>query len=123
MEVVAEADFDSAFTFQYSPRPGTPAATAAEQVPKQVVQERFDRLLALQEATSLRRNQTMIGGTFEALVEGRDRKDRLQGRTRTNKLIHFDGDLSSGEFVDLRVVSAHPHHLTGEPSNLSVAAL
>ena len=122
MEVVRAAEFDSAFTFQYSPRPGTPAATADDQVPKGVVQERFERLLALQEETSLRKNRALAGRTLEVLVEGSDRKGRLQGRTRTNRLIHFDGDAVAGEFVELRVIAAHPHHLSGEPVRVSTAS-
>ena len=116
LRVVAEAEFDSAYTFQYSPRPGTRAATMPDQVPKEVVQERFDRLVALQESISLERNETYVGRTVEVLVEGQGRKGRAQGRTRTNKIVHFDGDPPSGRFMDVTVKVAHPHHLSGEPA-------
>ena len=91
LRVVAEARFDAAFTFQYSPRPGTAAATFEDQVPKEVVQERFDRLVALQEEISLERNRELVGRCVEVLVEGEGRKGNLRARTRTNKLVHFDG--------------------------------
>src|SRR5436309_5216017 len=113
LRVMEEARFDQAYTFQYSPRPGTKAAGFEEQLPKSVVQERFDRLVALQERISLERNQAVVGESVEVLVEGEGRKGRAQGRTRTNKLVHFDGEWSPGDFVDVRVEGAHPHHLDG----------
>lgn len=112
--IVETARFDAAFTFQYSPRPGTAASGFDEQVPKEVVQERFDRLVELQERISLETNQEMVGKTFEVLAEGEGRKGNLQGRTRTNKLVHFAGDLQPGRFADVSVTGAHPHHLNGE---------
>ncbi len=114
MRVVDTARFDAAFTFQYSPRPGTAAASFPGEVPKEVVQERFDRLCELQERISLEKNQELVGKSVEVLVEGRGRKGKLQGRTRTNKLIHFEGDMVAGTFADAVVTAAHPHHLDGE---------
>jgi tRNA-2-methylthio-N6-dimethylallyladenosine synthase len=113
LRVVEAARFDAAFTFQYSPRPGTPAATAADQVPKPVVQARFDRLVEVQEAISLGRNRSMVGQTVEILVEGRGRKTGLAGRTRTNKLVHAEGDAEPGSFLRATVTGAAPHHLLG----------
>ena len=75
LDVVAAARFDSAFTFQFSPRPGTPAATMGDQVSKQVIQERFDRLVALQNEISLERNRRLLGRRLEVMVEGPSRKD------------------------------------------------
>ncbi len=114
LRVVAEARFDAAYTFQYSPRPGTPAASFQDQVPKAVVQERFDRLVQLQERISLERNAELVGRRVEVLVEGEGRKGRTAGRTRTNKLVHFDADAPAGSFVDVLVTAAHPHHLDGQ---------
>jgi tRNA-2-methylthio-N6-dimethylallyladenosine synthase len=114
LDVVRRARFDQAYTFQYSPRPGTSAATMADQVPKDVVQERFERLVALQERISLERMREQVNSTVEVLVEGRGRKGRAQGRTRTNRVVHVDGDPAPGTFLDVRVVGAHPHHLDGE---------
>ena len=114
LRVVDTARFDAAFTFQYSPRPGTAAATFADQVPKEVVQERFDRLCELQERISLEKNSELVGSTIEVLVEGEGRKGNLKGRTRTNKLVHFEGGLEPGRFTDVHVIGAHPHHLDGQ---------
>jgi tRNA-2-methylthio-N6-dimethylallyladenosine synthase len=114
LDVVRRARFDQAYTFQYSPRPGTRAATAEDQVPKEVVQERFERLVELQEAISLERMRAQVGSTVEVLVEGVGRKGRVQGRTRTNRVVHLGGDHPPGAFVETRIVGAHPHHLDGE---------
>jgi tRNA-2-methylthio-N6-dimethylallyladenosine synthase len=113
LRVVEEARFDAAYTFQYSPRAGTDAAGYEDQVPKEVVQERFDRLVVLQEGVSLEANREMEGRTVEVLVEGPGRKGGLQGRTRTNKVVNFEGTARPGDFVDLRVTRGHPHHLSG----------
>jgi tRNA-2-methylthio-N6-dimethylallyladenosine synthase len=120
--VVEEARFDAAYTFQYSPRAGTDAAGYEDQVPKDVVQERFDRLVALQEGVSLEANREMEGRTVEVLVEGPGRKGGLQGRTRTNKVVNFEGTAQPGDFVDLRVTRGHPHHLTGVPVEVGAPA-
>jgi tRNA-2-methylthio-N6-dimethylallyladenosine synthase len=114
LDVVERARFDQAFTFQYSIRPGTRAAQLTDQIPKDVVQERFDRLVALQERISLEQMTRQVGATAEVLVEGVGRKGNVQGRTRTNKVVHLRGDLAPGTFLDARIVSAHPHHLVGE---------
>ncbi|GAB2501981.1 tRNA (N6-isopentenyl adenosine(37)-C2)-methylthiotransferase MiaB [Promicromonospora xylanilytica] len=94
LRVVEASRFSSAFSFQYSPRPGTPAATMADQLPKAVVQERFERLLALQERIGAEEAQRQVGRTLEVLVaEGSGKKDgamhRLSGRAEDNRLVHF----------------------------------
>src|SRR6266540_2067932 len=114
LDVVGAARFDQAYTFQYSPRPGTVAATMPHQIPKEVVQERFDRLVQVQESISLERMRATVGRTFEVLVEGVGRKGGVQGRTRTNKVVHVPGTIAPGTFLDARIVAAHPHHLSGE---------
>jgi len=115
LDVVARAAFDSAFTFQYSPRPGTRAASLEEQIPKAVVQERFDRLVALQERVSLERSLRQVGGVFEVLVEGAGKKGAsTQARTRTNRIVHLVEPLAPGTFASARIVAAAPHHLSGE---------
>ncbi|WP_166846844.1 tRNA (N6-isopentenyl adenosine(37)-C2)-methylthiotransferase MiaB [Isoptericola sp. BMS4] len=93
LRVVEASRFSSAFMFQYSPRPGTPAATMDGQLPKEVVQERFDRLLALQERISAEESARQVGRTLEVLVaEGSGKKDgathRLSGRAPDNRLVH-----------------------------------
>jgi len=94
LRVVEAARFSSAFTFQYSPRPGTPAAELENQVPKQVVQERYERLMALQDEISARESDALVGTTVNVLVtEGPGRKDgethRLTGRAEDNRLVHL----------------------------------
>jgi tRNA-2-methylthio-N6-dimethylallyladenosine synthase len=127
LSLVEEVRYDAAYTFQYSPRPGTEAGTRADQVPKAVVQERFERLVAAQERISFEHNQAIVGSTVEVLVEGPSKKDpsKTTGRTRTNRLVHFPGAAPAGIFLDARVTSAAPHHLEGEvlvPSGADVSA-
>jgi tRNA-2-methylthio-N6-dimethylallyladenosine synthase len=117
LRVTEAARFDAAFTFQYSPRPGTAAAAHDQQVSKAVVQERFDRLVALQERVSLEKNRELVDSRVEVLVEGPGRKRGLAGRTRTNKLVHLAGSLRPGAFTDVVIREAHPHHLNGDLAN------
>ena len=117
LSLVAEARYDAAYTFQYSPRPMTAAAALPGHLPKEVVQERFERLVKLQERLSLEQNQRAVGNAEEVIVEGTSKKDpaKLTGRTRTNKLVHFVSDDSAeGAFRTLTITAAHPHHLEGE---------
>jgi tRNA-2-methylthio-N6-dimethylallyladenosine synthase len=116
LSLVEEVHYDAAYTFQYSPRPGTEAADRSDQLPKEVVQRRFDRLVAAQERISLERNRALVGSVAEVLVEGPSKKDprRLTGRTRTNKLVHFADQALAGSFRTVRIVGAGPHHLEGE---------
>jgi tRNA-2-methylthio-N6-dimethylallyladenosine synthase len=132
LDVVAQARFAQAFTFQYSPRPGTPAATLDGQVPKAVVQERYERLVALQEDISWKENQALEGRTLELLVtESEGRKDgatrRLSGRAPDNRLVHFavpEGAPSPrpGDFATVRVTYAAPHHLVADVAAATLAA-
>lgn len=119
LDVARAASFDQAYMFQYSPRPGTRAASFADQLPKEVVQERFDRLVLQQEAISLAKMEAMVGEKVEVLVEGIGRKGGVQGRTRTNKLVHVGGEHAPGKFLGARIVSAHPHHLTARVTGTS----
>nr|WP_228460782.1 tRNA (N6-isopentenyl adenosine(37)-C2)-methylthiotransferase MiaB [Gordonia crocea] len=94
LDVVEAARFSSAFTFQYSPRPGTPAATMPDQVPPEVVTERYQRLVALQEKVCLAENETLVGTEVELLVTADSSRksaehDRLTGRARDGRLVHF----------------------------------
>ncbi len=115
LDVVEQARFDSAFMFQYSPRPGTRAAGFAEQIPKDVVQQRFDRLVALQERISSEQGAEEVGRTLEVLVEGGDRKGvSTQARTRTNRIVHLPDALAPGSFVHARITASAAHHLSGE---------
>ena len=118
LSLVAAARYDAAFTFQYSSRPMTEAADLPDHLPKEIVQERFDRLVALQADISLEQNVKMIGRTEAVLVEGSSKKNpgKLTGRTRTNKLVHFDDTgASTGTFATVEITAAHPHFLEGRP--------
>ena len=118
LEVAAEAEFDSAYLFQFSPRPGTEAAQRHDQfVAPEVVTERFARLKHVIERSALRKHEARVGRTEDVLVEGPSRKDDgvLTGRTRQNKLVHFAGNkIGAGSFADVVVTSAAPHHLRGD---------
>ncbi|MFI7531838.1 tRNA (N6-isopentenyl adenosine(37)-C2)-methylthiotransferase MiaB [Streptosporangium sp. NPDC049376] len=122
LEVVRRSRFANAFTFQYSIRPGTPAATMDGQVPKEVVQERYERLVALQNEISWEENRKQVGRTLEVLVaEGEGRKDeatnRLSGRAPDNRLVHFtpgDETPRPGDMVRVEVTYAAPHHLVAD---------
>jgi tRNA-2-methylthio-N6-dimethylallyladenosine synthase len=115
LDVVAEARFDSAFMFIYSPRPGTRAAELDGRVDPVVAQERFDRLVDLQQRVTLAKNESLVGETVGVLTEGPSRKnpDMATARTRTNKVVHFPGDPGPGRFLDVVVERAAPSHLIG----------
>jgi tRNA-2-methylthio-N6-dimethylallyladenosine synthase len=124
LRVVRASHFAGAFTFQYSIRPGTAAATMADQIPKAVVQERYERLLTLQEELSWGQNLELQGCPVEVLVaQGEGRKDaataRLSGRARDNRLVHFAVPHGAtaprpGDVVEVSVTHAAPHHLVAD---------
>lgn len=122
LEVVRRAQFASAFTFQYSKRPGTPAAELPDQLPKAVVQERYERLIAVQEEISLQQNKAQLGKTVEILVAaGEGRKDtataRMSGRARDGRLVHFApgaAEVRPGDVVTTVITGAAPHHLIAD---------
>ncbi len=129
LAVVERARFAGAFTFQYSPRPGTPAATMEAQVPGEVVRDRYDRLVKLVEQVALAENRSLVGSTVELLVaEGEGRKDatthRMSGRGRDNRLVHFTppagGGVRPGDVVEVLLTHAAPHHLVSDAGVLSV---
>jgi tRNA-2-methylthio-N6-dimethylallyladenosine synthase len=114
LDVVERARFDGAYTFQYSPRPGTRAAGMDDQVPKEVVQERFDRLVERQTAITLERNEAEVGRELEVLVEGAGkRQGSTQARTRTNRIVHLQEELAPGAFAQVGITDAAAHHLLG----------
>ncbi|MFI7484209.1 tRNA (N6-isopentenyl adenosine(37)-C2)-methylthiotransferase MiaB [Kocuria sp. M1R5S2] len=125
LDVVEASRFSSAFTFQYSIRPGTPAAEMDEQVPKAVVQERFERLVALQDRISAEENRRIVGRQVELLVTAEaGRKSgtthRLSGRARDQRLVHFSvpGGAPAprpGDFVTVTVTDAAAYHLVADP--------
>ena len=120
LDVIREARFSNAFTFQYSQRPGTPAATMPDQVPAEVVGDRYKRLLAVAEEVAWSESRLQVGRTVEVLIaEGEGRKDehthRLSGRAADNRLVHVAAvDVRPGDMVTARVTYAAPHHLVAD---------
>ncbi|KAB7758169.1 MULTISPECIES: tRNA (N6-isopentenyl adenosine(37)-C2)-methylthiotransferase MiaB [Mycobacteriaceae] len=132
LDVVERARFSSAFTFQYSKRPGTPAAELPDQLPKEVVSERYMRLIELQERISWEENLAQVGREVELLVAtGEGRKDsateRMSGRARDGRLVHFTpgfgdnraADIRPGDIVTTTVTGAAPHHLIADAPIIS----
>jgi tRNA-2-methylthio-N6-dimethylallyladenosine synthase len=121
LEVVDEAQYDAAYTFVFSPRPGTEAAAMVDDfVPDHVAHERMARLVEVVERQALAKHGARVGRTERVLVDGPSKKDPsvLSGRTRQNKLVHFappaDDTIGAGDEVDVRMTSAAPHWLRGE---------
>lgn len=126
LAVVEASRFASAYTFQYSPRPGTPAADRTDQVPADVVTERYQRLIALQDRISTEENEALQGSVVEVLVaDGSGRKDeaseRISGRARDNRLVHvaLPPELAGpvprpGDIVRARVTHGAPHYLVAD---------
>jgi tRNA-2-methylthio-N6-dimethylallyladenosine synthase len=131
LRVVREARFATAFTFQYSKRPGTPAAEMDNQVPKAVVQERYERLVELQNDIAWQENKKQIGREVNVLVaNGEGRKDaateRMSGRAEDSRLVHFEVTPGSeiprpGDVVTVTITEAAPFHLLADdPSGAPV---
>src|SRR5208337_2094056 len=128
LDLVRQARFAGAFTFRYSIRPGTPAATMDAQVPADLVQERYERLTALVEETTYAENQKLAGSCVEVLVaEGEGRKDaathRMSGRARDNRLVHFTPDQTAprpGDVATVTVTRGAPHYLLSDAAPLAV---
>jgi len=125
LDVVSAARFAAAFTFQYSIRPGTPAATMPDQVPREVVQERYERLVDLVGEISWAENKALVGQTVEVMfAEGEGRKDeatsRMSGRAKDNRLVHvrvpeeLELRPRPGDFAEVEITYAAPHHLNAD---------
>ena len=121
LEVAAEASYDSAYTFVFSPRPGTRAAAMEDHfVPSEVAAERMERLRSVVERSALALHRARIGRREEVVVEGPSKRDRtvMTGRTDQNKLVHFDPAgrpaIANGSYAEVEVTGAARHHLVGE---------
>jgi tRNA-2-methylthio-N6-dimethylallyladenosine synthase len=115
VSAVEEVGYDGAFTFVYSPRQGTEAATMPDQVPDEVKRERIERLIDVVQGVAAARNRNRVGGVEEVLAEGPSRTDAaiLRGRTRRNTTVNFTGSASPGELVGVRIESASSTTLRG----------
>jgi tRNA-2-methylthio-N6-dimethylallyladenosine synthase len=124
LEVAEEVGYDGAFTFVYSPRRGTEAATLPDQVPHEVQVERMERLVEVIQRRAHERAQRFVGRRVAVLVEGTSRTDpsRLRGRSRHNKVVNFDGLAAPGDLVEVLITGASSQTLTGEASLVSRAS-
>jgi tRNA-2-methylthio-N6-dimethylallyladenosine synthase len=116
LELVEKLQFDAAYTFMFSPRPGTQAANMKEQVPLPEKKVRLNQLTKIQNQISLDRNRTLEGQVWEVLVEGKSKTNpaRLTGRTRTNKIVVFDGEeILKGKIVEVKIECAQTWTLFG----------
>lgn len=127
MRVVEQSRFTVAYTFQYSKRPGTPAADLPDQLPKEVVQQRYERLLELVNASALAENRAQIGREVEVLVINEGRKDdatnRMSGRAQDFRLVHFEIPEGAdrprpGDMVTVKVTEAAPYHLLADDTSV-----
>jgi tRNA-2-methylthio-N6-dimethylallyladenosine synthase len=123
LEVVEEVGYDAAFTFVFSPRRGTEAATLPDHVPAEAKGERIERLVQLVQRVAAERNQARIGRLEEVLVEGTSRTDPslLRGRTRRNTTVNFSGSANAGELVQVRIEGATSTTLRGTQAALVAA--
>jgi len=124
LELADAVGYDGAFTFIYSPRRGTEAATLPDQVPHEVKVERLERLVEVVQRRAFDRAQRFVGRALEVLVEGPSRTDpsRLRGRSRHNKVVNFAGLGEPGEFVEVEISSATSQTLSGQESIFARAA-
>jgi tRNA-2-methylthio-N6-dimethylallyladenosine synthase len=116
LDLVERVRFDSAFTFMYSKRKGTPAATMLNQVSDEEKNERLQRLIEVQDAISLQNNKALKGRVLEVLVEGvsKGNPNRLSGRSRTNKVVNFEGNKNLiGKLVNVEITEPHTWSLIG----------
>jgi len=116
MTVMETARFDQAFTFIFSPRPGTAAAEMGDRfIDRDVTQDRYQRLIELQNQIGLENNRAQIGRVVEVLTEGPSRKNPAMATTRTegNRIVHIAGEFPAGEFLDVEITEAALHHLVG----------
>ena len=115
VSAVEEVGYDSAFTFVYSPRQGTEAASMAEQVPEELKRERIERLIDAVQRVAEARNRERVGRVEEVLVEGPSRTDPavLRGRTRRNTTVNFTGTAEPGELVPVTIEGATSTTLKG----------
>lgn len=117
LDLMETVQFDELFSFKYSPRKGTHAAQFSDQVEENVKKDRLSILQNIQKEITLQKNQALEGNVEEVLVEGQSKQSAqdVTGRTRSNKIVNFEGDLTLvGKLVPVRITRAYPHSLRGE---------
>ena len=123
LSLAREVEFDNAFVFKYSPRRDTPAAAMPNQLPEELIEARHAQLLAVINEIAERKNKACEGGVLQILVEGPSRKNaaRLEGRTRANKIVVFEGsERHIGQLMDVKITHAAPFTLYGDPAILNL---
>jgi tRNA-2-methylthio-N6-dimethylallyladenosine synthase len=123
MSLCREVQFDNAFVFKYSTRRNTPAAAMENQLPKELIEQRHATLLAAIDEMGARRYEKFIGKTVEVLVEGPSRRNaaRMEGRTRCNKIVVFDGGKRfQSQLIDLKITRNGSFTLYGDPAILNL---
>ena len=123
LSLAREVEFDNAFVFKYSPRKDTPAASMPDPIPQEVIEERHGRLLDLVNEIGKKKFQDCVGQRAQILVEGPSRKnpERCEGRTRTNKIVVFEGsERHRGQLLDLRITRAGSFTLYGDPAIINL---
>jgi tRNA-2-methylthio-N6-dimethylallyladenosine synthase len=118
LSIAEEVGYDGAFTFIFSPRRGTEAATLPDQLPHEIKVERLERLVEVVQRRARERAQRFVGRELEVLIEGASRTDtgRLRGRSRHNKVVNFAGLASAGQLVEVKITGATSQTLAGEES-------
>ena len=117
LDVVKAVEYDSIYTFIYSPRKGTPAAVMENQIPEEVQKERFNRLVDLQNSISKSFNESAIGKTLKVLVDGKSKNNEgvYMSRTENNRIVHFECDKDyTGQFINIKITRADTFALYGE---------
>jgi tRNA-2-methylthio-N6-dimethylallyladenosine synthase len=124
LNVADQVAYDGAFTFIFSPRRGTEAATLPDHVPHEIKVDRLERLVEVVQRRAHERAQRFVGRALEVLVEGPSRNDptRLRGRSTHNKVVNFDGLAATGELVQVEITAATSQTLTGQESILARAS-
>jgi tRNA-2-methylthio-N6-dimethylallyladenosine synthase len=123
LDLVRAVQFDNAFVFKYSRRKDTPAADLPDQIAPEMIEERHARLLSLVNEIAIQKLQTLVGRRVQILVEGPSRRNpaRLEGRTRCNKIVVFEGsDRHCGQLLELQIERAGAFTLYGDPAILNL---
>jgi len=117
LDLMKQVQFDDLFSFKYSPRRGTRAAQFPDHIEERVKQERLSILQTFQREITLQKNQAFEGRVEEVLVEGRSKQrgQDVTGRTRSNKIVNFEGNLDLvGKLISVKILKGYPHSLHGE---------
>ena len=117
LDAIKNVEYDSIYSFIYSPRKGTPAAEMEDQIPEEIQKERFERLVDLQNTISKKFNEELVGKTVKVLVDGKSKNDDsvYMSRTENNRIVHFIADKDyTGQFINVKITRGDTFALYGE---------